>query len=565
MLHGQLNASEVRTRPAVPVLVLRLVGPLRLFGPDGEDLTPSNVKPQGLLALLGTSPNLRRARGWIQDKLWSNSPPEQGAQSLRQTVLRLRRALGPYEGCLVSERGWIWLLSDEVRVVRDPAEYDWRQTDEIPELFEGLDIHDPEFEDWARDQRLAFADRAEEARDRAQALRHQRLRSAAVPQASARPAIVLAPCEANTLPTRTLGTILTGDIAALVAEIGGAEILTEPPRDFGLPTVHALRLQIRAYDEGGVAVLRALIEDPTRHTLLRSLGRTITQTPASSTDLTDTLQVFAAEVANVVCFELGRGRTDATEAGGAAALGYRALEYAGTFTREALGEADRLFARAFEGFPSPVYLAWQAQVRLASTIERYAPNPKETLREAMELAKRALAADPFNAVVMAHASDVVALSGHDPDAALALARSAVDLEPANAFAHASLAYRLAWTSDVADAHAEAIRALRLASRQPRQVRWTMRCCLTAARSGRYKEALLFGLEAHRLEPAFKPPLRFLAALSYQLGDEAGAAEALQKLRVLEPDFTLDLLRNPEYPIATLRGTPLMRLADSGLI
>ena len=42
---------------------------------------------------------------------------------------------------------------------------------------------------------------------------------------------------------RMLGTILTGDIAALVAEFGGAEILTEPPRDFGLPAVRALRLQ----------------------------------------------------------------------------------------------------------------------------------------------------------------------------------------------------------------------------------------------------------------------------------------------------------------------------------
>jgi hypothetical protein len=101
--------------------------------------------------------------------------------------------------------------------------------------------------------------------------------------------------------------------------------------------------------------------------------------------------------------------------------------------------------------------------------------------------------------------------------------------------------------------------------QPRQMSWTMRCCLTAARSGRYEVALLLGHEAHRLEPAFKPPLRYLAALRYHLGDEAGAVETLAKLKALEPDFTLDLWRNPEYPIATLRGTPLMRLADSGLI
>ena len=97
-----------------------------------------------------------------------------------------------------------------------------------------------------------------------------------------------------------------------------------------------------------------------------------------------------------------------------------------------------------------------------------------------------------------------------------------------------MAYRLAWTSDTAGAHAEAVRALKLAARQPHQVLWTMRCCLTAARSGLYEEAMRFGLEAHRLEPAFKPPLRYLAALRYHLGDEAGAAEALAKLGLSSP-------------------------------
>ena len=77
-------------------------------------------------------------------------------------------------------------MSDRVRVVLDPAEYDWEQTDELPELVEGLDIADPEFEDWVRDQRLAFADRAEEARDRAQSLRRRRLQSVPPPAAPGR-------------------------------------------------------------------------------------------------------------------------------------------------------------------------------------------------------------------------------------------------------------------------------------------------------------------------------------------------------------------------------------------
>jgi len=142
-------------------LELRLVGRMRLVRRDGVEITPKGRKAQGLLALIGVAPELRRHRSWLQDKLWSDRPAEQGAASLRQELAGIRRALGDSGVCLSTEGGWVALDPCRVRVRLDPDPGDWELTGAPPEFVAGLDIADPEFEDWIRDQRAVFADRLE--------------------------------------------------------------------------------------------------------------------------------------------------------------------------------------------------------------------------------------------------------------------------------------------------------------------------------------------------------------------------------------------------------------------
>jgi TolB-like protein/Flp pilus assembly protein TadD len=138
---------------------LRLAGPLRLIRCDGTDITPRSVKAQALLALLGAAPGARRSRAWLQDKLWSDRGPEQAAASLRQVLAELRRSFGDCRDCLVTDAGWVGLDLRRVKVQIDPEPADFGLAGEPPEFAEGLDVHDPEFEDWIRDQRLAYAGR----------------------------------------------------------------------------------------------------------------------------------------------------------------------------------------------------------------------------------------------------------------------------------------------------------------------------------------------------------------------------------------------------------------------
>lgn len=113
-------------------------GPFRVQGPGGTDITPKGSKLRGLLLLLLTSPNGRRARVWLQDKLWSDRGRVQGNASLRQALFQIRRAFGSQKDILTADRLDVALEFDRIRLCEDGT----------GEFAEGLDVRDQEFEQW---------------------------------------------------------------------------------------------------------------------------------------------------------------------------------------------------------------------------------------------------------------------------------------------------------------------------------------------------------------------------------------------------------------------------------
>ena len=144
-----------------PELRIALIGAFRVLAPDGEDLTPRGRKARALLAILALTPTRRRSRPALQDKLWSDRGPEQGAASLRQTLTEIRQAFGDrYRDCLASDMRGIGLAQDRVTVDIDTADLsDLARMVELPQLLEDIDVADEEFEDWRRQQRTAFEQR----------------------------------------------------------------------------------------------------------------------------------------------------------------------------------------------------------------------------------------------------------------------------------------------------------------------------------------------------------------------------------------------------------------------
>lgn len=533
------------------MLTLRLRGPVRLTDAAGADFTPHHSKALGLLALLGTGPELRRPRPWVQDKLWSESDPDKGSANLRQTLTGLRAKLGPHRAALTSDAGWVGLDRALVRVDLSPPPGALDARDGSPEFAHGLDVRDPEFEDWLRDQRMRFEANPPTPAAAAPSTDAQR-------RPSPDPVIVFgvrAGCEPALL---AFAEMLAAEAATMTAGLAG--ILAAPEGTEGGARA-LLRLEIAITGSPGGYTVQACWRDPVNGTLRATLRRAC-RADASRTTPCDEIDMVVAETAFAGMSELS---LESAATGDAHALIYGALGALSTVEPERMAAAERLFSRAWRERASAVTGAWRAHIRVAMLIERATPDAATTAAEAIDFAARAFAAAPHHPVVIAAAAEVAHQVEKRPHKALELARKAVGRNPASPFARRVFARALAATGEVIRSHEEAVLALRLAEGLPNTASWHLVCGISALRAGRFGEAERHVQTAHELAPGMKPPLRFLAPLRLRRGDEAGAAAALQALRALEPDFTLALLESEDYPADSLRATPLISVTRSGLL
>lgn len=88
------SPAEATADPAAG-LTVRMLGGLRIIGPDGRDVTVSSRKALALLAYLAASRTRMTSRDTLADLLWSDSDDHHARTSLRQTLSILRRSLSP--------------------------------------------------------------------------------------------------------------------------------------------------------------------------------------------------------------------------------------------------------------------------------------------------------------------------------------------------------------------------------------------------------------------------------------------------------------------------------------
>jgi TolB-like protein len=146
-------------------LTLKLLGGFEARTDRAETLTTPTRKGRALLAVLATSPDMRRSRERLAALLWERSAEEQARASLRQTLSEVRRALGlGLDGLLDADADCVWL--DRERVSTDVAEFERlagsSDTDDVEgamsiwtgEFLDGFSIRSAEtFEDWLTAER----------------------------------------------------------------------------------------------------------------------------------------------------------------------------------------------------------------------------------------------------------------------------------------------------------------------------------------------------------------------------------------------------------------------------
>jgi tetratricopeptide (TPR) repeat protein len=529
-------------------LTLTLAGPLALVDEHGRDLTPRGRKVQGILALLGTSANLRRSRAWLQDKLWSDRGPEQGAASLRQCLTELRVALGPHVDCLRTEGGWVALDPGCVEV---QTEIPGPAVGGRPEFLEGLDIRDPEFEHWLRDQRLAWADRAPAPAP-----------AAAPPAGWDRPLLLVAPPEAMRDDHRILGSMLAENAALQIAAAGNAQLVEAMSQSFG-PRPIGLRLLVRVAELGHTLYFQFRLSDLGTGTVIW-IGLKDVPPNVAFERPDDLFGPTLNELVGTAINELGRMSGRGTDEDRLALLGYQASRHTVLLALDDQKAADRMLAQAYDLHPQGIYLARRALLKHTQFVERTVPAPEEARAEAIEFARRALTLDADNATVVATAAKILLNLEGKTEGGLELALRAVRIGAANPLAWESLAVARAHLGQWSESYTAALRARDFAAALPQSYYWDALCCMVATGAGRYDEAIRFGERARDLAPTFKPPLRYLVALYEHAGRREEAVAQLRALQALEPEFSVQSLANPDYPAASLRRTPLIAVARTGL-
>ncbi|MEM7250569.1 MAG: hypothetical protein AAF493_04060 [Pseudomonadota bacterium] len=526
-----------------------------MIGPNGEDLTPRSKKACALLALLAFSPSRSRTRAALQDKLWSDRGPEQGATSLRGELTNIRRAFGSFREHLVADTIRVALSDDHVSV--DLQSVNWEQLlangiEEAPELMEGLEPRDREIQHWLRDRRAEFE---AELEARAKDIH----RPPAVP-------IIDAPSVWSTKPERPWVRIqCTGpndDSGSLIARVVGNAIargieeqgtvdICHHPRD-GM----GIELDVSVFPDGDQTLVSVTVTTgdgekylwSTRQLLRGSLGSSL-----ESGDLTRMVN----QCVDISIKHL-RDLVSESDENYSFALAFDAVQNMYRLDANALSTADRQLRQAFERSSRPVYLAWLAYLQTFLLGES---NPTERSAievRAREYASKALKEDPGNSTVAALCSHVFGFVLQDYTTSHELAARSLDLNPGNALGRAFLGRAKSYLGEVEMGYALTEAARHVSGIAPYKTTIELLTGVTAAVAGRHSEAIRIAEVSRTLEPRYRAPLRYLFALYLKEGRSDDARILFEHIRSMEPDFCLELLQEQWYPSDGLRHSGLLQ-------
>jgi hypothetical protein len=524
------------------MMSLKVYGRFRLTDEHGVDLAPRSTKARGLIALLALAPEHWRSRIWLQDKLWSDRDAKQGAESLRQALMLIRRSLKNHAHVLTADREKVSLDAHHFTVdFFRPVQASLDEAD--TELFADLNIRDREFESWIRNQRLALDSRLE------------RTNTIRLPKTKIdeNPAIFLRYNGRGDRDCEIVGRSLLSLTAASLLDFSDFQIF----EDFEpLPARHI------ATSKKGVVVDLAMsfwfghfrTSITIQHPVTKRVYWARTFAIPSRGHLIDeeAIHPICAELIEAI---LGTLRShcddlDLSECG--AILANRARSLIFRFDKSSLVTADRHLKLAYEYEPRPQYLAWRSFLRNMANFQHRSSSFLDDQIDVETLAHEAIHQAPNSATALAFGAHIEYLLGGSHRSSLQLAKRAVCADPINAINRAILSNSELVMGNLANGRKSALEALELAGNNESRAFIEFFCCMAAAAQGDYQASIDHAESALIQRSSFRAPLRYLIALYKQAGRTIELQKMVSRLRIAEPDFHIGRLLDDDYPVTTLR-------------
>ncbi|WP_237094959.1 SARP family transcriptional regulator [Nereida sp. MMG025] len=549
-----------------PLIKLFLFGPVTVIGEDGQDLTPKSKKARAILAMLALAPRGVRSRVWLRHQLWSIKNEDQAANSLRQSLSEIRRALGPVEKrCMQADKNTVALnLSiidvDYMRARKADGDLD-RSVYAPEQLLEDLDIADAEFEAWLRNERDVWAARLNTT---SLSLRLQPRVADKDTSLVAKPATygVGEQTKIAILPSMLMGeTRFTerlmpqahgylrkglddiGDFRCIEPQGTQTDHWSHTPKDWiaVLPVDVPVAFQFRGFqttDQIHMALQMQHIPS----------GRMIWSLQAEPVSIASSYQERAVHglisagldaTQSHLLTELPQLR-DANICTNALATMMRLsapdIDKAETILTDGLATKPTAQIHSLMAFLLTFRIGQRFQFEDAALIDRAQDHTSQALKTSAE-----------NALVQTLTAHVHSYLFGEYDFAAGLFEKALRRNPTQVLAWDLYSMLHAYAGQPSKALAMANWACHLGAQSPNRYYFETTRAITACFSGQHETALKAGEFALTERPEFNSILRVLVSSSAHLGRIELAHSYLQRLRQVEPDFTIEALREAGYP------------------
>lgn len=548
-----------------PILVrLCVLGPFRVLDSDGEDRTPRGRKTCALLALLALAKDNKRTRKWIQDKLWSDRADPQGAASLRQSLAEIRRKFGPNKNCLVSDHFTVGLNHNLISIDIDTYNV---TTDSATkghiELLEGMDVRDPEFEDYLRQMRRQFQSRIVEEKNEAAVLQVPAHSSLTNPAPKPYHIVLTRGQEDGSADSALLADSFMDTIAKTITELGFADVIDHRSQqlsahdvDRQFSSTQSMGLRSNIVKSNGKHLLRVIL---TKHPENRMLWSNTIEGKGHSVLSIDDENVlnYVNQLINVTLDQLIQQKSESPECLNSVFLCHAGIQTLYQFGGDNFTVADDLFARAFELEPRGIYLAWRAFLRTFLLAERQFSCRQELEDEAFYYMHKSLEMEPHNSFVVAFSAHVHALMRRSHAAAFEMAERCLQLNRANPFGWVGLGLAKCHLGKPEEGFLDTLTASSMAGTAPYRFHLDGLSCIAGVMAGDFDKATICGEVSHANAPSFAPPLRYLSALYLHSGNHEASRKKVLQLKTLEKDFSLESLKDEAYPAAGLQRSNLL--------
>lgn len=540
--------------------VIRLIGPFAIERADGENVPLYGKRSKALLALLALAPSGTRSRKWLQSKLWSTRGEEQGAASLRQELFTLRKSLRDAGLELLSadrEVVHLDLQSIDLDYLTDRSR---RRTNE--DLLEGLDILDPEFEDWLRGQRSEWH-RLLAQRSDAPALSCMRGENECRLAASRLCLGLVYDAQPDTQSGTVVGNLMLDLVARSILNFEVIDVVDfrTPNTSLRAPSEKALPdwlLQIRTSALSGKACVTFGLLAPGDNHLLWTHTEFLELADLGTLEGSRLMALVNHVVFAVLDLVLNPRAIRSDSRHQASRLAFTAIRQIFSMGDVNLDAAERMLAEAYALDPKSTYLGWLLFVFCTQLGERWLLRSGAFHDQVREYARRAVEADPFNPITLALTAHTYSFVFHEYSHALELADRAVATNPAQAICWDMRALTLGYLGEVELGYKDAMRARSLGG--PPFYRYCIdtTCCILSTLNGRFEEGAEHGKRVLAQQPNYLPALRYSAACYGHLGQTVEAVRTINCLRKREPNFSLDMLSDHDYPIAGVLGVSIIQ-------